>query len=99
MKIKKGDNVIVIAGKDKGKSGKVLAAYPKKNLIVVDGVNKHKKHERRRTSSGKGQTIEKVMPIHVSNAMLVESGKRVRTGKKMISGKFVRASRKTGQEL
>lgn len=67
MFVKKGDKVIVIAGKDKGASGAVLQAFPKKDMIVVEGVNKVKRHQRARSSTTKGQILEKTMPIHVSN--------------------------------
>jgi large subunit ribosomal protein L24 len=99
MKIKKNDNVIVITGKDKGKTAKVLKAMPKDNLIIVEGVNMKKKHERARKTNSKGQIIEKAMPIHVSNVMLLEGKKGVRVGKKLIGEKMVRISRKTGKEI
>ena len=99
MKIKKNDNVIVIAGKDKGKTSKVAKAFPKDNLIIVEGVNMKKKHERARKANSKGQIVEKAMPVHVSNVMLLEGKKGVRAGKKEIGGKNVRISRKTGKEL
>ena len=99
MKIKKNDNVIVITGKDKGKTAKVLRAFPKENLVVVEGVNLKKKHERARKANSKGQIIEKAMPIHVSNVMLLEGKKGVRVGKKLIGGKRVRISKKTGEEI
>ena len=67
MKIKKNDNVIVLTGKDRGKTGKVLRAFPKLERVFVAGINIHKKHERPRKSGQKGQTIEKEAPIHVSN--------------------------------
>lgn len=99
MKIKKNDNVIVIAGKDKGKTAKVVKAMPKANLIIVEGVNMQKKHERARKANSKGQIVERAMPIHVSNVMLLEGKKGVRVGKKLIGEKMVRISRKTGKEL
>ena len=104
MKIKKGDNVIVIAGKDKGKTAKVVKAFPKEDLVVVEGVNMRKKHERARKSNSKGQIVEKAMPIHVSNVMVLEGKKGVRVGKKVIGlpgqgDKKVRVSRKTGKEI
>ena len=99
MKIKKNDNIIVIAGKDKGKTAKVVKVFPKENLIIVEGVNMKKKHERARKSGSKGQIIERAMPIHVSNVMLLEGKKRVRAGKKLIGEKMVRVSRKTGKEI
>lgn len=99
MKIKKNDNVIVIAGKDKGKTGKVLKALPADNMIIIEGINMKKKHQRATRSNSKGQIIEKALPVHVSNAMLLEGKKRVRVGKKVIGGKNVRVSKKTGQEI
>ena len=70
MHIKKGDNVTVITGKDKGKSGVVERAFPKKNLVLIQGVNIVKKHQRSRKSEGKGEIIDKAMPIHASNVKL-----------------------------
>lgn len=67
MKLKKGDNVKIIAGKDKGKSGKIARALPKENKIIVEGLNMTKKHQRPRRSSEKGSVINMAMPIHVSN--------------------------------
>ncbi len=99
MKIKKNDNVIVIAGKDKGKNAKVLKSLPKDNMVVIEGVNIKKKHQRATKSNSKGQIIEKAMPIHVSNVMLMEGKKGVRIGKKLIGEKNVRISRKTGKEI
>ncbi len=81
MKIKKGDNVLVIAGKDKGKSAKVLKAIPKKEQVIVEGLNMRKKHQKSRQKDKKGQVIEFAMPIHVSNVMLSVDGKRVRKAK------------------
>jgi len=99
MKIKKNDNVIVVTGKDKGKIAKVARAFPKDDKIIVEGVNMRKKHEKARKSNSKGQIVEKAMPIHVSNVMLVEGKKGVRAGKKLIGEKQVRISRKTGKEI
>lgn len=82
MKIKKNDNVIVIAGKDKGKTSKVLRAFPADNMVLVEGVNTHKKHQRATKSNSKGQIIEKPLPIHVSNVMLLEGKKRIRVSKR-----------------
>ena len=99
MNIKKGDKVIVITGKDKGKSGVVDKAIPALNRVVVSGVNLRKIHQKPRRSGEKGQTIEKNMPIHISNVMLVDGGKRVRVGKKIVDGKKVRISRKSGNAI
>ena len=76
MHVKKGDNVIVITGKDKGKSGVIDRAFPKKKLVVISGVGIVKKHQRARTSEGKGQIIDKTMPIHVSNVRLASIPKK-----------------------
>ena len=67
MKIKKGDNVIVLAGKDKGKKGKIVRALPKKNKVVVEGLNILKRHQRPRKSGEKGSIVSTAMPINVSN--------------------------------
>ena len=70
MKVKTGDKVTVIAGKDKGKSGKVLKAIPRDQKVVVEGVNVVKKHQRAKKGNEKGQIVDKAMPIHVSNVAL-----------------------------
>lgn len=72
MKIKKGDNVIVLAGKDKGKSGKVVKAIPKANKVVIEGINVVKKHQRARKTNEKGSIISIAMPINVSNVRKAE---------------------------
>jgi large subunit ribosomal protein L24 len=67
MKLKKGDNVIVITGKDKGKSGKIAKVLVKDNKVIVDGLNMMKKHQRPRKSGETGSVISVSMPIHASN--------------------------------
>jgi len=67
MKIKKGDKVIVITGKEKGKSGAVLRAFPKISQVLVEGLNKKKLHKRPKKSNEKGKIIEQATPIHISN--------------------------------
>ncbi|HWA32421.1 MAG TPA: 50S ribosomal protein L24 [Candidatus Paceibacterota bacterium] len=67
MKLKKGDNVIVLAGKDKGRKGKILKAMPRDNKVLVEGINMVKRHERPRKESEKGQVLSVPMPIHASN--------------------------------
>lgn len=64
--VKKGDTVVVISGVDKGKSGKVTAVFPKKNMVSVEGVGKHTKHQKPRKSGQQGQIIEKYRPINAS---------------------------------
>ncbi|HOP49074.1 MAG TPA: 50S ribosomal protein L24 [Ignavibacteriales bacterium] len=69
MKFKKGDTVIVIAGNDKGKTGKILKVLPKENRVIIEGVNIRKKHTRPTQLNPQGGIIEKEMPIHISNVM------------------------------
>lgn len=101
MKIRKDDNVIVVTGKDKGKTGKVLRALPKLNKVIVAGVNVIKVHKRPTKSGSKGQIIDKTMPVHVSNVMIVDpktnkpSRIRIEKGEK---GR-VRVSAKSGTSL
>lgn len=76
MKIKKDDNVIVLTGKDKGKTGKVIKAMPKENRVVVAGINMFKKNQRPTKSGQKGQVIEKNGSIHASNVALVSEVKK-----------------------
>ncbi len=67
MKIKKGDNVKIITGKDKGKSGKIVRVLVKENKIIIEGLNMMKKHQRPRKSGEKGTMVNLAMPIHASN--------------------------------
>lgn len=105
MKVHKGDTVLVIAGKDKGAKGKVIQAFPKENRVLVEGVNRIKKHvansaNLRGTSSGGIVTQE--APIHVSNVMVVDSdGKPTRIGYRTDeeTGKRVRISRRNGKDI
>jgi large subunit ribosomal protein L24 len=99
MKIKKGDNVIVISGKDRGTTGKVLDVFIKKDRVLVEKVNIKKKHQKPRKQNQKGQIVDIAMPIHVSNVQLVEGGKKVRAGFKQTGDKKVRVSKKTGKEI
>ncbi|OLT11530.1 50S ribosomal protein L24 [Pseudonocardia sp. CNS-139] len=104
MKIKKGDTVLVIAGKDKGAKGKVIQAYPAENRVLVEGVNRIKKHTRitqNQRGAQSGGIITQEAAIHVSNVMLIDSdGKATRVGKKVTEdGKRVRISRRTGKEI
>ena len=104
MKVKKGDTVVVIAGKDKGAKGKVIQASPTRDRVLVEGVNRIKKHTRvSQTQRGaqSGGIVTQEAPIHVSNVMVVDSdGKPTRVGKKTTDdGKRVRISRRNGKEL
>jgi large subunit ribosomal protein L24 len=104
MKIKKGDTVQVIAGKDKGAKGKVIQAYPDTQRVLVEGVNRIKKHTRitqNQRGAQSGGIITTEAAIHVSNVMLVDGdGKPTRVGKKTTDeGKRVRISRRSGKEI
>ena len=103
MKIKKGDTVQVIAGKDKGAKGKVIQAYPDKQRVLVEGVNRIKKHTRisqNQRGAQSGGIVTQEASIHISNVMLVVDGKPTRVGKKVTDdGKRIRVSRRTGKEI
>ena len=103
MKIKKGDTVVVIAGKDKGAEGKVIHAYPATDRVLVEGVNRIKKHTRisqNQRGAQSGGIVTQEASIHISNVMLVVDGKPTRVGKKVTDdGKRIRVSRRTGKEI
>ncbi|KKK05339.1 50S ribosomal protein L24 [Micromonospora sp. HK10] len=104
MKVKKGDTVIVIAGKDKGAKGKVIASYPRQDKVLVEGVNRVKKHTRISTTQRGAKTggiVTQEAPIHVSNVMVLDSdGKPTRVGYRIDdNGQKVRIARSTGKDL
>jgi large subunit ribosomal protein L24 len=101
MKLKKGDNVIVITGKDKGKKGKIVRVLVAENRVIVEGINMMKKHQRPRKSGEKGSMREMETPMSASNVMMLDpkSGKATRLGKKKIGDKLVRIARKSNQEI
>jgi large subunit ribosomal protein L24 len=97
MKIKKSDKVKIIAGKDKGKEGKVLEVFPDNRKIVVEGLNLAVKHMRPRREGEKGQRIQFPMPLSVSNVVLIcgKCGKTTRVGYKILeNGKKIRTCKK-----
>lgn len=98
MKLKKGDNIIVIAGKDKGKSGKITQVFLKENKILVDGMNMKKRHKKARKSNQKGQIIDIAVPFDASNVMLKDpkTNKPTRVGMRIENGKKVRFAKKSG---
>lgn len=100
MKIKKGDEVVVISGKYKGVKGSVLEARPTESRVVVAGVNRHKWHVKP-TQDKPGQIVDREAPIHVSNVALVDpkTKKPTRVGYKIEKGKKVRVAKKSGTEL
>lgn len=73
MKIKTGDNVIVLTGKNKGQTGKVIKAFPREDKVLIEGVNMRKRHKRPARQGGKGQIVEMAHPIHVSNVRKTDS--------------------------
>ena len=102
MKIKKGDKVRVLAGKDRGKEGEVMFAFPAKNTVIVEGVNLVKKHQRPQGENQPGGIIDKDMPMHVSNVAVIspKDGKPTRVGYKFLEdGTKVRVCKRTGAEL
>ena len=104
MKIKKGDTVVVISGKDKGAKGKVIQAMPKENRVLVEGVNRIKKHTKVSQSERGAQSggiVTQEAPINVSNVMVVDSdGKPTRVGYRIgEDGKKVRISRRNGKDI
>ena len=96
MKLKKGDTVIVITGKDKGKQGEVQRVLPAADKVVVSGVNTATKHAKARRANDKAGIIDRDMPIHVSNVALVHKGEPVRVGYEVRNGKKVRVARLGG---
>ncbi len=104
MKIKKGDTVLVVTGKDKGARGKVIQAYPDKQRVLVEGVNRIKKHTRissNQRGAQQGGIVTQEASIHVSNVMVLDSdGKPTRVGyRKDDEGRNVRVSRRNGKDL
>ena len=100
MKIKKGDQVVILSGDDKGKNGEVVKAMPKEGKVVVSGVNLVKRHTKP-SQTTPGGIVTKEAPIHVSNVALVDakSGKPTKVGYKTVDGKKVRVARKSGEVI
>ena len=101
LNVKKGDQVIVIAGKDKGKKGEVIAAYPKDERVVVQGVNKVKRHVRP-SAANAGGIVEQEAALHVSNVAHVDpkDGKPTRVGVKVLEdGRKVRVAKRSGEVI
>jgi len=101
FKIKTGDEVIILAGKDKGLKGKVLKIIKSKDRVIVEGVNIVKKHVKPSAENPQGGIVEKEAPIHISNVALVDpkSGKATRVGYEMKDGKKVRVSKKSKEVI
>jgi large subunit ribosomal protein L24 len=100
MKIKKGDTVVVIAGKDKGQQGEVVQVFPADNKVIVNGVNTAKKHSKPTRTNQQGGIIDRDMPIDASNVMVVHKGKPTRVGYKInADGTKVRVAKSTGEVI
>ncbi|MDO8663628.1 MAG: 50S ribosomal protein L24 [Candidatus Wildermuthbacteria bacterium] len=101
MRIKKGDQVLIILGKDRGKKGKVLESFPEKRRVLVEGINMRKRHQKPRKQGEKGQIIELPTSLDVSDVKLVCSkcGKATRVGYKITEDKKNRVCKKCAQEI
>jgi len=101
MKIKKGDTVLIISGKDRGRKSKVQKVFPKEKRILVEGINLRKKHVRPRRMGEKGQVIEMPAPIDISNVKLIcpKCEKATKVGYKIVERKKYRICKKCGQEI
>jgi len=99
-KIKKGDRVVVLTGREKGKTGNVLRVMPKENRVLVDGVNMVQRHTRPTQADPQGGIKNKVAPLHLSNVAIVDSkGKPTRVGFRMDGDKKVRFAKTTGDAI
>lgn len=101
MKVKKGDSVLITAGKDKGRTGKIMKALPKEMKILVEGINLRKKHVRPKKEGEKGQVVDIPTPLDVSNIKLIcpKCGKAVRVGYEVKDGNKKRICKKCKSEI
>jgi len=100
MKLKKGDTVVVLTGKFKGKQGEVMTVLPKDDKVVVSGVNTAQRHSKPRRANQPGGIVDRDMPIHVSNVAFVHKGKPTKVGYRVDEdGKKVRVARATGEVI
>lgn len=101
MRIKTGDKVEIISGKDKGHQGIVTKVFPKRDRVIVEGANLVKKHQRPSQSDPQGGILEVEAPIHVSNVQILdpETNEKTRIGIKVEDGKKIRVARKSGNSL
>jgi large subunit ribosomal protein L24 len=100
MKLKKGDTVLVISGKDKGAEGEVVQVFPAENKVIVNGINTAKKHSKPGRNNKQGGIIDRDMPVNASNLMLVHKGKPTRVGYKLQDdGTKVRIAKSSGEVI
>jgi len=99
MKLKKGDQVVVLKGKDRGKEGAIMRVLPAENKVIVEGINVAKKHQKATRATMQAGIIDKDMPIDASNVAILSRGKPSRIGYRIEDGKKVRIAVKTGEVL
>ncbi len=100
MKLRKGDTVVVISGKDKGQEGEVVQVLPSANKVIVNGINTAKKHSKPRKTNQQGGIIDRDMPVDASNVMLVHKGKPTRVGYRIQpDGTKVRVAKRSGDVI
>ena len=101
LHVKKGDNVIVLSGKDKGKEGKIIEAQPKHGKVIVEGINKVKRHTKPSLKAPQGGILTKEAPLHACKVMLVcpACNKPTRIAHKEVNGQKVRACKKCGEVI
>ena len=99
MNLKKGDHVVVLKGKDRGKDGVIMRVMPKQGKVIVEGVNVAKKHQKATRATMQAGIIDKDMPIDASNVAIFSRGKPSRIGYRVEGGKKVRIAVKTGEVL
>jgi large subunit ribosomal protein L24 len=101
MKLKKGDHIIVISGKDKGKTGTIMRVVPQENRVLIDGVGMVKRHIKKASKGQSGRIIERPASVHASNVMLADpdTKKPTRVGRRIEDGKIVRYAKKSGTAL
>ncbi|HLS65810.1 MAG TPA: 50S ribosomal protein L24 [Pseudogracilibacillus sp.] len=101
MHVKKGDKVVVLSGKDRGKQGTILETYPKKNRVLVEGINMVKVHSQPTQDNPQGGILNQEAPIHASNVLPVDpkTGEATRVGYEVKDGKKIRIAKKSGEPL
>lgn len=101
MKVRKGDTILIILGKDRGRKGKVLKTLPKEQKVLVEGINLKKKHVRPKKEGEKGQIVQIPAPVQISNVKVIcpKCGKATRVGYKIAENKKSRICKKCGKEI
>jgi len=99
VKVKKGDEVLVLAGKDKGRRGKIVSVNAKENKCIIEGINEYKKHQKPSQKKPQGGIITIAMPVHISNVMVIDksTNRPTRVGRRQVSGKTLRYAKVSDQ--